>query len=158
MTCKVPQLKTSRHVSSHGGATLPIHHQAQNIARYVAYEVEMFFKTIDQLEHHQGQDDLDDNQRLENVLLHARVIYNFLFTTPHVSYPGVSARDFSDNPSHWFPGVDVHCPHLKQRRERLNRLVHHLSYDRIDYRQTRTGICTRLPPKSRMLGNSSWIV
>ena len=109
------------------------HPQAQVIASHVAYEIEMFFRTIDRLEHDLGKDVVEDNQRIEAALLHARVIYDFLFVLPRSGSPDVSARHFFDDPSMWEPKVTEHCPYLAERRERLNRSVPHLSYDRLNY-------------------------
>jgi hypothetical protein len=109
------------------------HPQAQPIASHVAYEIEMFFSTIDRLGRDLGRDVVEDNRRIEAVLLHARVIYDFLFVLPRSGFPDVSARHFFDDPSMWEPKVTEHCPYLAERRERLNRSLPHLSYDRLKY-------------------------
>lgn len=112
---------------------MPIHQQAQQIAPHVAYEVESFFQSIERLERLRGQDVINDNHRIENALSHARVICDFLFAAPRGNCPDVSARHFFDNPSQWTAAPDNLCPYIKQHRERLNRSVPHLSYDRLQY-------------------------
>lgn len=109
------------------------HPQAQAIASHVAYEIEMFFRTIERLEQDVGRDVFEDNVRIEGALLHARVIYDFSFVLPRPNSPDVSARHFFDDPSLWEPNVADHCPYLTARRQRLNRSVPHLSYDRLEY-------------------------
>ena len=112
---------------------MAVHPNAQRIANDVAYEVESFFQSLQRLERHLGADAVDDNQRLENVLLHARVIYDFLFVAPRNKHPDVSALHFFDNTGQWSGNPNTLCPYLTQRRERLNRSVPHLSYDRIAF-------------------------
>lgn len=112
---------------------MPPHPQAQQIATHVAYEVEMFFRTIERLERDRGKDVIEDNRRIEAALLHSRVIYDFLFTEPRPNKPDVSAKHFFDSPNQWAVDAKTLCPYLTAERERLNRSVPHLSYDRLQY-------------------------
>lgn len=116
---------------------MPPHPQAQDIASHVAYEIDMFFRTIERLARDLGKDVVEDNRRIETALLHARVIYDFLFTPPRPDLPDVSARHFFDDPSEWEGMPDTLCPYLKARREQLNRSVPHLSYDRLKYEKSK---------------------
>lgn len=117
---------------------MPPHPQAQQIATHIAYEVEMLFRTIDRLERDRGKDVVEDNRRIEAVLLHARVIYDFLFTDPRPSKPDVSAKHFFDSPKQWTGDPATLCPYLTAERERLNRSVPHLSYDRLQYEKSKS--------------------
>jgi len=114
---------------------MPVHCQAQQIAPHVAYEVESFFKAIQGLETTGAGDATEMNQRIETALMHARVVYEFLFVPARPNCPDVSARDFFDHPSQWTAERKALCPYLTERKERLNRSVPHLSYDRLKYEQ-----------------------
>ena len=112
---------------------MPVHQQAQQIAHHVAYEVELFFRSVERFEQSSGQDVISDNQCLEDALTHARVIYEFLFRPPRRNCPDVRARHFFDTPSQWTLSSGDLCPYMMKHLERLNRSVLHLSYDRLQY-------------------------
>jgi hypothetical protein len=113
-----------------------MHPQAKQIVWDVAYEVWFFTQAIGSFScGSRRRQRFQYNLTLESILLHARVIYDFLFKEPCSGRPDVSAADFFDRPEHWKPNARILCPFLtdKNNRERINRALAHLSYDRIQH-------------------------
>jgi len=76
----------------------------------------------------------DDERRmryllLEDFLLHARVLCDFLFTKPISD--DVSAKDFFDNPNEWEKKEADLCPYFAKNRKRVNKKLAHLTYSRL---------------------------
>jgi hypothetical protein len=111
------------------------HADAKQIAWNVGYEMWIFSEAV-----REYSPALRDSERfrhnllLECVLLHARVIYEFLFTPYNKKYPeDVRAVRLFDDPEQWKPDKSQLCPYLTDNLDRINRSLQHLSYDRIAF-------------------------
>ncbi|MCE5267231.1 MAG: hypothetical protein LLG00_05040 [Planctomycetaceae bacterium] len=116
---------------------MSLHQDAKKIAWHVAYEVWMFSASVDALnETRQNGSRATRNAHLEAILLHARVIHEFMFTKVNPKYPDdVRAANFLDDPAGWPPDQTKLCPFLATNLERLNRSLHHISFDRLKFRR-----------------------
>lgn len=82
---------------------------------------------------------LQHNLFLEAGLLHARVVWEFLFggkvRTDRSGHelPDVRAFHFFDDSHCWKPDKTKLCPFLAKNLDRLHRSLAHISYDRITY-------------------------
>jgi hypothetical protein len=76
----------------------------------------------------------DFNAWLECFLLHARNLYDFFIEDPR--WPDdVSALHFFDNPAVWQQARVNLCPYICKEKSRLQGLLAHLTYRRLDYEQ-----------------------
>ena len=70
---------------------------------------------------------------LEGLLLHARVLYDFLVHNP--KQDDISAQDYFDDSSDWKKTAEKLCPYLsadeKKNYKRLNKKLAHLTYSRL---------------------------
>lgn len=113
---------------------MSVHLKAEQIAFHVCYEYWMFSEAVKQY-----SPALRRNQRfqhnllLESILLHARVIYEFLFSKPKYA-DDVRSKDFFVSPNQWKPDkskLRLLCN--PKTLERIHRSLPHLSYDRLNY-------------------------
>jgi hypothetical protein len=139
---------------------MAVHPNAEQIAPHVTYDVLRFYEdarnlqrrrevigvgtivssgpqlqggvSAPQAQNHPG-DQPDVNRSLESFLLHARKLYDLFFVPPRKSAPDVFFEHFLDAGHGWSPDPNQLCPYLHGQRERLNRSIQHLSYDRIGY-------------------------
>jgi hypothetical protein len=95
--------------------------QAQDIAPEVLYEWNMFEWCANELQK-RPEDYAYRNCLLESFLMHARVLHDFFMFGPKED--AVSAQDF------------LLCPYLSKERRRLQGMVPHLTYRRLDYKRT----------------------
>ena len=111
------------------------HAEAKRIAWSVGYEMWIFSEAVRAYSPALRRSErFQHNLLLESVLVHARVIYEFLFKRYNSKYPkDVRAVQFFDNPKQWKPDKSKLCPFLTDNLERMNRSLQHLSYDRITF-------------------------
>ena len=111
------------------------HHELKQIAWNVGYDIWMFSEAVQAYSPAlRGHNRFQHNLLLESVLMHARVIYEFLFAPYNSKYPkDVRAVRFFDTPEQWKPNRFELCPFLTDNLERMNRSLHHLSCDRIAF-------------------------
>jgi hypothetical protein len=112
---------------------MPRDQRAQkNVSDKVLYELEMFKrvanKTIDEWN---KSDRLTKNILIEDFLLHARIMYDFLICDPESD--DISALHFLDCPEGWKQVRVQLCPYMSNNRKRLNKMIAHLTYKRIEY-------------------------
>ena len=108
----------------------------QEAAKKILYEMDMLDYCI-------GRAARIDNKTLwqerslilEGFLLHARVITEFLVKDPKFPDDDVSTRNFFDDSSLWEDESEALCPFLSEQNNwaRLNKMLAHLSYERIEY-------------------------
>jgi hypothetical protein len=106
---------------------MAIHEKAHQIASHVAYELGQLLEDARELQAS------EKNSTLESFLMHARNLYDFFFVAPRPKMPDVSVQQFFDDGETWKPDAIRYCPYLTRERERLNRSIHHLSYDRLNF-------------------------
>jgi hypothetical protein len=124
--------------------------QAQQIASHSAYEFERLNEDARELQTlvgtvvssgrplpGTGSNQEAVNRALESLLLHARNVYDFFFVAPRNNCPDVSVPHFFEDGQVWTPDLTQLCPYLDGQRERLNRSIQHLSYDRLAYEPTK---------------------
>ena len=102
----------------------------KDAAAKVLYEWEMFEwcgQEAAKKHAHRGM----KNSLLESFLIHARVLYDF-FVTP-ATRDDISAQHFFDDPNTWANSTQNLCPYLRSERIRLQGMVPHLTYRRLDY-------------------------
>jgi hypothetical protein len=114
---------------------MALHADAKASAWNVGYEMWMFSNAVGKystsLRHSQR---FQHNLLLESVLVHARVICEFMFGKLNSKYPeDVRAVQFFDDPKQWKPDKSRLCPFLMDNLERMNRSLQHISFDRIRY-------------------------
>jgi hypothetical protein len=125
---------------------MPLHANAEQMASHVAYEVVRLHEDALDLQRRVGTvvssgpqlqgvaiDQAPVNRSLESFLLHVRNIYDVFFVLPRKNTPDVSFDHFLDAGHGWAPDPARLCPYLHSQRERLNRSIQHLSFDRIGY-------------------------
>jgi len=111
---------------------MPLHPQAQKIARYVQYEVDMCIATAAALNGGRMRGGALENALIESFLIHARVLCDFFFF-PSKRKDDVLAKHFFHSDDQWQPDYKKECPYLEANSDRLNKAVAHLSYARIGY-------------------------
>jgi hypothetical protein len=111
---------------------MALHRQAQQIAPHVAYELKMLYHCLRKLATWTMPSE-DGNMAMEAFLLHARNLYDFFFAGMGVGGKDVSVEHFLDAGSEWNPVNSTLSPYLTAQRQRLNRSIQHLSYDRIGF-------------------------
>jgi len=107
--------------------------QAEEIAPEVLYEWNMFEWCANELQK-RPEDYAYRNCLLESFLMHARVLHDFFMFGPKED--AVSAQDFFDDPSTWQIKSRKLCPYLSKERRRLQGMVPHLTYRRLNYKRT----------------------
>ena len=114
---------------------MAMHAKAKRVAWDVGYEMWIFSEAVQAYSPAVRRSErFQHNLLLESVLLHARVIYEFLFTPCKRKYPeDVRAVQFFDDPEQWKPDKSKLCPFLTDNLDRMNRSLQHLSYDRVEY-------------------------
>jgi hypothetical protein len=109
-----------------------MHRHAQQVAPRVAYEIKRLREA--RRLGLAAQDRTTQVAMLENLLLHARILYDF-FTRRRRDLKGraksdVVAEDFLDEPTGW---VIPSMPFLKEHKDRIHRSLAHLTYHRVEY-------------------------
>jgi len=116
---------------------MSLHPDVRLIAWNVGYEMWMFSEAVG--EYHTGirhAKRFQHNLLMESVLMHARVIHEFMFTKPNPKHPqDVRAVQFFDDPKQWKADKSKSCPFVTDNLDRMNRSLQHLSYDRVRYGQ-----------------------
>ena len=123
--------------------------QMEGIVRYIKYEWDRFSwaaymikcsildgKEPDDWEMGTGGGDDTAKSLVEVCLLHARALRDFLNrerTDQGVHKTDVLAVDFFDAPNRW---NKLPFPYLMKHKDRVNRALAHLSYDRVGYEVT----------------------
>jgi hypothetical protein len=121
---------------------MAIHPKAKEIAPHVHYELWMLTESIRRLWMLQREPAVDEFQKnlfIEAILTHARVIHEFLFSKRREKFPqDVRAAQFFEGAGDWSPDQSALCPYFnKTNLDRLQRSVHHLSYDRLVYEENK---------------------
>jgi hypothetical protein len=116
---------------------MALHAKASQIASCVAYELEMVYSSVRRLA--EGpRDKFDESLLTESMLLHTRVLKEFLFDGRREEYPSdVRAVDFLDNESDWSLNFIDTCPYLNKERRRIHYSLAHLSYRRLKQRNAK---------------------
>jgi hypothetical protein len=122
---------------------MALHPQAQQIAPYIAYEYHRLLQDARELQRllqgpavpPEGRCQEEVNRATESLLVHARNIYDLFFVEPQRE-EDVSFKHFLDDGQTWKPDPATRCPYLHGNRRQLNRLLQHLSYDRIKFKPT----------------------
>jgi hypothetical protein len=126
---------------------MPVHQRAKEIVPKILYEVDMLeyacAKLADLNEkqplHQPSSIDIPpdrlytSNVLLECFLIHARNLYDFLTEDPQRD--DVSALHFFDDPAPWQSARTTLCPYMRNEKTRLQGLLAHLTYRRLDYEQ-----------------------
>jgi hypothetical protein len=107
------------------------HPQAAIISAKIKYEWDMFQWLANRIANGwQTSDQMQRNLLLEGFLLHARVLRDFFVADPRQD--DVSAKHFFDDTSIWENAAANLCPYLRQNQIRLNKLLAHLTYSRLN--------------------------
>ena len=114
---------------------MALHPKAKEIAWHIGYEIWFFNTAVEAYSPAlRRKQRFQHNLLLESVLVHARVLYEFLFTPPSSKHPkDARAVQFFDNPKQWKPDKSKLCPFLTDNLGRMNRSLQHISYDRIAF-------------------------
>ncbi len=112
---------------------MTIHPQAKQVAWHVGYEIWIFSEGVRSYNPGiRGSQRFQHNLILESILVHARVIYEFLFIKPKRP-DDVRTEDVFDDPIRWSPNKSELCPFLAENLVRLNRSLQHLSFGRLKF-------------------------
>jgi len=99
-------------------------------AKLVKYEWDMFAWTIDRcFKEAKGRQGREQWMLLEDMLLHARVLRDFLTRPPKGD--DISAAHFVEDIETWRKQASSLCPYLRVNRKRLNKKLAHLTYARL---------------------------
>lgn len=105
-----------------------MHQRAEHIASDARYEMKMFQAAVG-LYRKIGVPSIERDMALECMLLHARVLRDFICSAPK-NDNDVSAAHFFDDPENWLEHQQSLLPYLKRERSDLNKFLAHLSYER----------------------------
>jgi len=109
---------------------MSVHPQTKRIASGIKYEWNMFRYCYNNISSEEADEDRKKHDLLlEGLLLHARVLRDFFTKKPKKD--DVSAIHFFDDPAVWENIKDTLCPYLWKHRERINKYLAHLTYDRL---------------------------
>jgi hypothetical protein len=109
-----------------------MHPQAKHAAEHLSYELRELNAAVRQLEAVTPPTGSEYNRCVESVLTHARNLMDFLGDRKKFA-SDVWAGDYLDTPNDWVPDMGAAFPYLLRQRERLNRSIQHVTYDRIAY-------------------------
>ena len=100
----------------------------RGVAQKVCYERSMLDWCAQQIALPKSDDANQSHLMLEGFLLHARVLRDFLVKSKSSRCDDVLAEHFLEEPvvCTWS------CPHLREHKERLDKLLAHLTYTRLD--------------------------
>jgi hypothetical protein len=118
-------------------AQMAVDPRAQAAARFVEYELAMVRDTAEMLRTVPISDAnrVTRNVALESLLIHARSLADFfLGDRPPGRRDDILAIDYFDNATTWTQQRARLMPYISVERDRLNRAVAHLSYDRIQHK------------------------
>jgi len=110
-----------------------VHRNAKQVVSHLKYEKRMLSEAATRFAGRTWKNHFEKCTLIEVVLLHARVLDDFLFGKTK-NPKDVRAVQFFDNATQWRSNKAALCPSLSDRSnlDRLSRALAHISYDRLD--------------------------